>query len=32
MAARFKEKYDNEIKQALAKELNITNADGDSQA
>jgi large subunit ribosomal protein L5 len=26
MAARFREKYDNEIKQALAKELNITNA------
>ena len=26
MAARFREKYDTEIKQALAKELNITNA------
>jgi len=26
MAARFREKYDNEIKQSLAKELNITNA------
>ena len=26
MAARFKEKYEKEIKQALAKELNITNA------
>jgi large subunit ribosomal protein L5 len=25
MAARFREKYDSEIKQALAKELNITN-------
>jgi large subunit ribosomal protein L5 len=26
MASRFKEKYEKEIKQALAKELNITNA------
>ena len=26
MAARFRAKYDTEIKQALAKELNITNA------
>src|ERR1700710_2182969 len=26
MAARFREKYDTEIKQSLAKELNITNA------
>ena len=26
MAARFKEKYNNEIKQAIAKELGITNA------
>src|ERR1700729_2849742 len=26
MAARFREKYDNEIKQTLSKELNITNA------
>src|SRR2546427_3579933 len=26
MAARFREKYNTEIKQALAKELNITNA------
>jgi large subunit ribosomal protein L5 len=26
MAARFREKYDSEIKQVLAKELNITNA------
>jgi large subunit ribosomal protein L5 len=25
MAARYKDKYENEIKQALAKELNITN-------
>jgi large subunit ribosomal protein L5 len=26
MAARLKEKYEKEIKQALGKELNITNA------
>ena len=26
MAARFKEKYNSEIKQAIAKELGITNA------